>query len=155
MNVPDIEWIRMGIKLSREFDTEKIEESANDICLWIQDAVGDMANDYSYLCMDSKWSAKIEQAKKNKVIDLKGWLADEYYNDVSTLEDLCGDRIHDAATQILGRYEQPYHDMVFVLVCMEMKKRSHPALIRALKKMEKRHRESIDKWKKTTQKPTS
>ena len=155
MNERNPELTAIGIRFVMGLEPEKIKSAASDICSWVQDAVGDMANDYSYLCMDSQWSAKVERAKKDGITDLKGWLADEYYNDVDTLEDLCGDRIHDAATQTLGRYEQPFHDMIFVLICLEMEKHSHPALIRALKKMRKRHRESIDKWKKTTQKPTS
>ena len=155
MNTTNEEQIAMGIKLMHQIDTEKIRESAEEIHNWIQDAVGDMANDYSYLCMDSKWSVKIEHAKKDGVIDLKGWLADAYYNDVPTLEDLCGDRIHDAATTILGKYKQPYHDMIFCLICLEMSQRAHPALIRALARMDKRHKWSIKLWRKTTRKPIS
>jgi hypothetical protein len=146
----------VAINLLQIIKVEKIDDAADEICNWVQDAVGDMANDYQSF-VDDKWTAKIKKAKRNHVTDIKGWLADEYFNDVDTLEDLCGDRIHDAATQILkSKYStEPYHDIVFILICMEMEKRAHPALIRALNRMRMRHMESIEKWKKTMQKPTS
>jgi hypothetical protein len=143
-----------GIDLIKHVKPEKIEDGAQDILSWIQDAVGDMANEY-HSFVDDKWSGKIRKAEREGVIDIKGWLADEYYNDVDTLQDLCGDRIHDKCNEILGKYEKPQNDMVFIILCMEMRQVAHPALIRALDKLVKPHMENIKKWKKTLQKPTS
>lgn len=144
-----------GMKLVRELEPEKIKEGARDICSWVQDAVGDMANEYHSAWADDKWDKKIKQAKKDRVIDIKGWLADEYYNDVDTLQDLCGDRIHDKCIEILGRYENPYNDMLFIILCLEIKEIAHPALIKALDKLKKPHEENIERWLKTLLKPTS
>jgi len=151
----DHELMLVGIELIQHVKPEKIEDGAQDILSWIQDAVGDMANEYHSAWADDKWNKKIKQAKKDKVIDIKGWLADEYYNDVGTLQDLCGDRIHDKCIEILGKYEKPHNDIVFILLCMEMKRIAHPALIQALGKLVKPHMENLKKWKKTLQKPTS
>jgi len=90
MNEREMKVMTASFALFEKIDADKIEEAADDICGWLQDAVGDMANDYSYLCMDSQWSNKIKHAKKDGVTDLKGWLADEYYNEnkIFTNEDL-------------------------------------------------------------------
>ena len=122
-----------------------IEEKASDIVNWLQDAVGDCAHssdpdDY----MDPKWVRKIKKAKKDGVRDIKGWLADEYYNDVDTLKDLAGDRIHDAATELCTTTQaipegQKEHNLLFIKICEAMKDRAHTALVTALRSMIREH----------------
>ena len=151
----DNELETMAAKLMQEVNPQKIEDGARDILSWIQDAVGDMANEYHSAWANDKWNTKIKQAKKNGINDIRGWLADEYYNDVDTLQDLCGDRIHDKCIEILRRNEKPLNDMLFIALCMRMRQTAHPPLISALKKLIKPHVENIEKWRKTLQKHTS
>jgi len=73
----------------------QIKDAANEIISWLQDAVGDVAYSMDEEG-DDKWNKRIKKAKRNGVTDIKGWLADELYNDVGTLCDMTGDRIHDA-----------------------------------------------------------
>lgn len=67
---------------------------ARHIHSWLQEAMGDLA-DAVYGAGDPKWDKRIKQAKKSGVRDLKGWLADELYNDVDVLYDLLGDKVSD------------------------------------------------------------
>lgn len=123
---------------------EKIEKAAREVRSWLEDAVGDMA--YGYVdFLDEKWSKKIEQAKRDQVIDLKGWLADEYFNDVPTLQDICGDRIHDEAYLIAKTHKSPRHDQAFILICKAMQKTAHTALFQALDNMIADHEKRIKK----------
>ena len=144
--------------MSNEKKDEKISQAAHDVSSWIQDAVGDLAYDYAMILMDDEWKKRIKRAKKNGVIDLKGWLADEYYNDVDTLQDLCGDRIHDETTQIVGSFQKEGFDKVFVAICEKMKESAHTALATALDKLAAWHVKRIkerENWKKTSMKHTS
>jgi len=115
-------------------DMIAINEKASEILSWIQDAVGDLSSDVNFL--DDKWTKKVKAAKRSGVRDIQGWLADEYYNDVDTLQDLCGDRIFDAASQLSpGPYDKAKHDVAFVAIAEEMKKHAHTALVTALDKL--------------------
>ena len=155
MDKADIELIKACVNLIGELKNEKIKDGVDDILSWVQDAVGDMAHEYNHLWTESKWNKKIQHAKEEGTIDITGWLADEYYNDVDTLQDLCGDRIHDKCIEILGRYEQPKSDMLFIILCEMIKEAAHPALMKAMDKLMIPHLEYIQKWKKTLQKRIS
>ena len=115
---------------------ELIEQKAHDIGQWLQDAVGDVADCDPW---SEEWKKRIKKAKKDGVTDIKGWYADELYNDVDTLQDLCGDRIHDAANQVAGTHKNPEFDLHFVAIAEKMKERAHTALVKALDKLIARH----------------
>ena len=119
-----------------KLDRREVEEKAMEIRSWLEDAVGDMAHSYHDF-LDDKWKKKITKAKIDGVQDIKGWLADEYYNDVDTLEDLCGDRIYDAAGE-LHRKSDLTSDECFVAIAEIMKSISHTALVTALDNLIKR-----------------
>jgi len=117
-----------------------IEKKADEISQWLQDAVGDLA----YTCdpLDGEWRKRVKRAKKDGVQDLTGWLADEYYNDPDTLQDLAGDRIFDAATQLTRNTKErgnpvstEEHNLHFIAIAEKMKEHAHPALVKALDKL--------------------
>ena len=118
-------------------ETNLIEQKADEISQWLQDAVGDLA--YTCDLLDEKWRKKVRDAKKNGVQDIKGWLADEYYSDVDTLQDLAGDRIYDAASELTGRMtnraDDTEHNLHFIAIAEKMKEHAHPALVKALDKL--------------------
>lgn len=116
-----------------------IQRKALEISNWIQDAVGDLAYEMHpqdiRMCYGNKWAAKIKKAKRDGVIDLRGWLADEMYSDCDILQDLCGDRLFDAATEICGTARNPYHSLHFIAIAEKMKENAHTALVIALNKL--------------------
>jgi hypothetical protein len=114
---------------------EQICNSAREVSQWLQDAVSDLAFGTTYEMLDQKWQKKIEEAKWNGVTDLKGWLADEFYNDISTLCDLSGDRIHDLA----GPYEMPDHAKNKIAIAKKIKETANRALTHAME-------EHIARW---------
>ena len=120
---------------------EKIEEKAQEIESWIQNAVGDMAFDHTFL--DEEWQVKIRKAKKRGVTDIQGWLADEFYNDVDTLRDLMGDQIHDAATQLVS-FENPKHGETMIRICEEIKG-GHTAMNEAMDMIIKSQKTFLEK----------
>lgn len=84
-----------GGKPVKVFDAK---QSAQRIRSHLQDAVGDIASDMlsgSGGFNDDKWDKKIKKARKAKVQDMHGWLADELYNDPDTLQDLMGDKLYE------------------------------------------------------------
>lgn len=113
---------------------EIIRDRADEIKNWLGDAVGDMAYDYKHGGFDENWEAKIKRAERDGVQDMQGWLADEYYNDVDSIRDICGDRIHDAATQIISLdYGSDLdHNKIFIEICEEIKEYGHTALKEAM-----------------------
>lgn len=84
---------------------------------------------------------KIAKAKRSGVTDLEGWYADELYSDADTLQDLTGDRIHDAAEgkSLKERYK------CMILIAEAMKDRAHQALKKALNEHIKHWTEFINK----------
>lgn len=80
-------------------DDEFYQGVYNDLLSYCADAVGDIASDMLSPhggLTDDKWKRKIAKARKAKVQDLHGWLADELYSDPDTIADLIGDKIHEA-----------------------------------------------------------
>lgn len=120
-------------------DKVEIQSIASEIDSWVQDAVGDCAGHdeeslKANLSMDSKWLKKVAKAKKDGVVDICGWLADELYNHVDTLCDLTGDRIHENGK---GDYETMIH------IANEIAVKGHPAMQEAMTKHIARWREML------------
>jgi len=108
-------------------EQEAIKSKASEISDWIEGAVSDIAYcDPEF--QDEETQKKFRKAKKKGVTDLQGWYADELYNDVDTLRDLTGDRIHDAAE---GKdMKERWGNMI--LIADAMKNQAHKALTMAL-----------------------
>jgi hypothetical protein len=108
---------------------ELIDREAMEIASWIQDAVGDMAYDMDpddlAMCYGKRWGTKAQYENK-------GWLADEMYSDPDILQDLCGDRIFDAATRLAKTGRDPANSTYFIAIAESMKRNAHKALIIAL-----------------------
>jgi len=68
---------------------------ADQVHAFLQDACTDMAYTVELDFFDGKIAAAIERARKEGVRDLKGWLADYFYNNPDTLMDFAGDKICD------------------------------------------------------------
>ena len=123
-------------------EQDKINEKAHEIYQWLQDAVGDMAYGLEVSDIESYYGKKIgNKVKKMKRegYDWKGWLADEFYNDVGTLQDLSGDRIYDAVTQLgVKSLDKELFDETFCKIAKSLKEQGHPALQRACNKLIKR-----------------
>ena len=97
---------------TKPFDATKI---ACDLLGWLQEAVGDMAADMTSQgsgFLDDKWDKRIKTAKKAKVRDIVGWLADELYNDADTVSDLLGDKVYDACPGGLMQRAAVYNELV-------------------------------------------
>ena len=60
----------------------------NDIANYVATAVGEIAYDPFAL---ADYEDKVAEAKKRGVCDIRGWLADELYNDSDLVNDLVGD----------------------------------------------------------------
>ena len=72
------------------------KDEAREIINWLQEAVGDLAYDtISYIDDYPEFKKKIAIAKKQRVKDITGWLADEFYNDPDELIGLLGDKVYE------------------------------------------------------------
>jgi hypothetical protein len=126
---------------------QEVNSAAHDISSWLQDAVGDVAygcetwDDVEFNFGDLHgWKKKIKEAKAWPVTDIRGWLADELYNEKDTIKDLIGDRIFDAAR---GSDEDK------ILVAKEIVELgAHDALQRACEELIKDWRRRIRERKK-------
>ena len=121
-------------------DDNLIEQKAREIAGWIQDAVGDMAYEMSpddvAMCYGKRWG-------KRAAFSNKAWLADEMYSDADILQDICGDRLFDAATSICGTSKDPVNSMHFSAIAKKMKETAHHALATALDKLIERRMECL------------
>ena len=68
---------------------------ADQVHAFLGDACMDMAHTVDLDFWDSPVKEAIEGARKDGVVDLKGWLGDYLYNDPTTLSDFAGDKIAD------------------------------------------------------------
>lgn len=126
-----------------------IERESRELDSWLQDAVGDMAgHDVETVKMSIGLGRpglleKVEQAIKDGVVDVPGWLADYFYNDIDTLHDLAGDRIHDSATMIMAQMDakkeverrsppESTRLQLMIAIAKDMAEGAHPALRIAL-----------------------
>lgn len=85
------------MKTKNEFDPKRV---AQELSGFLQDAVGDVASAMldpmgAGVEEGDKWDRKIKAARKKRVQDLHGWLADKLYNDADTISDLIGDKLHE------------------------------------------------------------
>ena len=128
------------------------KEKAREISNWLQDAVGDAALGQAEFpdMGNDKYMEKIKKMKKagkSKYI-ISEWLADELYNDADTLQDICGDRIHDAVIQLKTEGYIPnssprplssgVFNQVFCEVATALKENGHTALKIACDKLMER-----------------
>ena len=105
---------------------EAIDQQASDLYGWLQSACGDIAHGAlqgGMLFLEDDVKAKIRQAEKDGVTDLQGWYADEIYNDASSIRDLLGDRIYDAAKGEVG---------IMFAIATKLKDYNHTALTTAM-----------------------
>jgi len=88
-----------------------------DIVNYVQEAVGEMAyDDYA----QDDFPALFKKAKRLGVRDILGWLADELYNDSSTVNDLAGDKLFDLISSKYG--EDPMDKAVWSKHIAELNK---------------------------------
>lgn len=79
-----------------------------DIVNYVQTAVGEMG--YCEYTQED-YADRIKEAKRQGVRDIGGWLADELYNDATTVNDLVGDQLYDL---IISKYgEDPMNPDVW------------------------------------------
>jgi hypothetical protein len=69
-----------------------ILDSYCEITDYVQTACFELAYDSS---AESNYPSLFNKARRTGVRDIKGWLADELYNDRTTVRDLVGDRLYD------------------------------------------------------------
>jgi hypothetical protein len=103
--------------------SKEIEEAAYETLSWIQNAVGDLAYNCDH-SLSERTRIMVAKAKSDGVKDIKGWLADEYYNEEDTLSDLLGDHIYDHATA-LGGIKDPAFSACYIMICETMLPRAH------------------------------
>jgi hypothetical protein len=101
---------------------------AHELIQHAQDAAGDMGHDMTTVPYDDKIKRKIAKLKRNGVTDITGRLADDYYNDVSFLTDIIGDKLYVA----VGK-----DNVLRKAVCAELERLGHPALKKAAKQLAK------------------
>ena len=113
-----------------------VEQKAREIKSWLEDAVGDAANDIIKY-PDDDWhgkKSKIMKAKRQGVADLSGWLADELYNEVSTICDLIGDRVYDSSRS---------NPADAIAILNKIKEHGHSALVAACDQLIKTWKERL------------
>lgn len=110
----------------------EIKKKADEVESHLEDACGDLGFEHSQSgdmhFGNRGWDEKVKQAKKDGVQDISGWLADEMYNDVDSLCDMSGDRIHDEASNYRIR------TLIQILIALEIKedRYSHKSLVKAM-----------------------
>jgi len=101
---------------------EEIHGAASEAYGWLQDTMAEMAMSImDWPEIQDDWGPRIKKAKAAGVTDIHGWLADEMYNDVDTIQDMLGDHIHD-----LGNTEEDR-----IAIANELAAGSHTALVKA------------------------
>jgi hypothetical protein len=73
----------------------RARQLADQVHAFLQDACSDLAYTVDPEFFEGKIAAALDQAKREGVRDIKGWLADYLYNDPDTLHDFAGDKICD------------------------------------------------------------
>jgi len=115
---------------------EQINQKAREIKSYLEDAVSEVAYSVPFEFQDEETKKKIKKALNAGVTDIKGWLADELYNDVNLLSDLSGDQIHDACTQLgVSWRDTDDFNKVFIMIATALSQNSHTALVNACDKL--------------------
>lgn len=127
---------------------EKVQQEAREIDSWLQDAMGDLADGMLYggkidtedTHLETKFNLMNKEGAPEYVI--KDWLAEELYNDVATMRDMAGDRVHDATCQIQKMHPTTGKSFneVFCMVGQALHDRGHSALKKACLMMMKGRR---------------
>lgn len=112
---------------------DEVIDKAREIRQHIEDAVSDVAYE-GVEFLGEKWRDKIISMERDGVVDIRGALADNMYNDADTLSSLSGDRIHDAANG-------DWADMVRIAV--EIRDDGHEPLQKVMDKFIARYRKLL------------
>ena len=97
-----------------------------DIVNYVEQAVSEIAYDpYAR----ENYKDKIAEGKKRGVRDIRGWLADELYNDSDVVSDLVGDQLYDLIVSTFG--EDPADKEVWAKHVAEMQKHLPHVTLRA------------------------
>ncbi len=88
-----------------------------DIANYVAEAVGEIAYDDFAL---EEYKEKIKNAYRGGVRDVRGWLADELYNDADVVNDLVGDQLYSLISSKYG--EDPMDKAVWAKHLAEMNK---------------------------------
>ena len=112
---------------------EQIEQTAYDIGAYLQDAAGDFS-DNPIEFHDEAIQRKARKAIRHGVTDIRGWLADEIYNDADFLHDLAGDKIHDACTSFGVGYGKLFNK-TFIKIAYALSQGAHEPLRKACFKL--------------------
>ena len=91
--------------------------SYHDIVNYVQTAVGEMA--YEEYIQDD-FPDYFKKAKRLGVRDVRGWLADEFYNDSDIVNDLAGDKLFELISSKYG--EDPMDKAVWSKHITELNK---------------------------------
>ena len=92
--------------------------SYDDIVRYVETAVGEIGYD-EYAQQD--FPSLMKKAKRLRIQDVGGWLADQLYNDSGTVSDLMGDQLYEL---ISSKYkEDPGDAKVWAKHLVEMQKR--------------------------------
>lgn len=112
---------------------EDVFAKADQLTSWLQDAAGDAAHGIMSF-PDEDWEDRINRAKDMGIIDVQGWLADEIYDDVDSVQDMLGDRIAD---------ESNGNEWDFIQIAFRIRETSHKAVRTAMNNLIKNHRERV------------
>ena len=112
---------------------DRIDKKAKEIDSYLQDAASEAAFSTPLDLFEPYLQKKMRKAKKDGVTDIKGWLADEIYNDVNFLHDIAGDQIHDACMSLGIKYSSKEFNLTFVRIACSLAENSHTALKQACK----------------------
>jgi len=111
---------------------EQIERNVSEMLHGLADAAGDFGYDFHPSFGNPKALIYWNELKKSgvKKDHLKDAMADWFYNDVDTMADLAGDRLHDLACTFTKKMNKK-RDELFIILAKEAKKQTY---VNAIKK---------------------
>ncbi len=81
--------------MPKPFDPRRV---CDDLISYAESACGDMAGGVcDYPDLDDEWGGRVKEARRRGIRDVRGYIADEFYEDVDAMADLCGDHLCDLA----------------------------------------------------------
>ncbi|RLA02506.1 MAG: hypothetical protein DRI97_03900 [Bacteroidetes bacterium] len=115
-------------------EQEQIEKIASELDSWLQEAMGDCAHGAACLGGTDEYRKWLNTSGKSiHGSCLTDAYADHLYNDIDTLRDLLGDRIHDEAAG--HPYNSPEFNKDFIAIAEKIAEHAHPALKEACKQL--------------------